>query len=370
MVCYSVQVGDGKPECSYFTDIEFSKNLREAIGKAKLLVGFNLKYDIHWARRLGVELPKGVRVWDCQSAEFLLRGQQGPYPSLNEALTRFDLGQKDDKVAEYWELGVETTDIPVEELKHYNMRDVELTYKLYLKQQEVMSDKLKRLCTIMGLDLLVLEDMEWNGVKLDVDLCRKKEDETRTKLVAQTAELRELLGASDAINLDSGHQLSCLLYGGSFELTTVDRVEPQVYKSGQKKGQEYEKTYWKTEVVECPGLFTAREGDKTKLVSKLADGREFPIYATGEDVLKQLKKPTKKHRRIVDLLLERAESSKLLDTYFGALPNLLEKMEWGEYLHGNLNQCVARTGRLSSSNPNMQNFSSAVDEILVSRYAS
>ena len=70
------------------------------------------------------------------------------------------------------------------------------------------------------------------------------------------------------------------------------------------------------------------------------------------------------------MLLIRAELAKLVDTYYGKLPELLEKMEWGEFLHGQYNQCVAATGRLSSSAPNMQNFSGDVDRLLVSRYAS
>jgi DNA polymerase I-like protein with 3'-5' exonuclease and polymerase domains len=65
----------------------------------------------------------------------------------------------------------------------------------------------------------------------------------------------------------------------------------------------------------------------------------------------------------------RAENAKLIDTYFGALPELINKMEWQDnYIHGSYNQCVAATGRLSSTKPNMQNFSAAVDEVLVSRY--
>ena len=365
---YAVQVDDGKVACSYFTDIEFHKLLRDSIGKATLLVGFNLKFDIHWARRLGVLPPEGVRIWDCQIAEFIIRGQQGSYPSLNEALTRFDLGQKEDKIAEYWALGIDTPDIPADELKLYNMRDVELTYKLYLAQYESMSPKLRRLCYVMGLDLLVLAEMEWNGVKLDVELCKQKAEQTAKELSEVSAELLHYC-PTPLVNLDSGHQLSCVLYGGGFELKTVDHVEQQVYKSGLRKGQEYDKTYWKTEAFICEPLFQPIKGSETKLKSKVGD-TEYSVYATGEDVLKQLRKPTKQHKRIIELLLKRAELSKLLDTYYGALPLLLEKMEWGDLLHGNLNQCVARTGRLSSSNPNMQNFSSDVDEILVSRYDS
>lgn len=342
--------------------------MRADIGKATLLVGFNIKFDLQWARRLGVLPPEGVRIWDCQTAEFLIRGQQGSYPSLNEALTRFDLGQKEDKVAEYWALGIDTQDIPKEELLSYCCTDVELTFQLYKKQYELMTEIQRRLCMVMGLDLLVLAEMEWNGVKYNVEESNKRAEETASELKEITAELKALFGGNDLLNFDSGHHLSCLLYGGSFEIDVEDHVETLVYKSGPRTGQEYQRTFWKTQVFEYPALFTPIKGSKTKLVSKTEKG-EFAIYATGEDVLKQLRKPTKHHRRIVELLLQRAELEKLLSTYYKAIPELLEEMEWrDEILHGQLNQVVARTGRLSSSKPNMQNFSGAVDKLLVSRY--
>lgn len=367
MVSYAVSVEDRSAVFSYYTDIDFKTNLREAFKQAKLLVGFNIKFDIHWARRLGVQPPEGVRVWDCQIAEFLIRGQQGSYPSLNEALARFQLGQKDDKIAEYWALGVDTQDIPVDELRFYNNLDVELTYKLYLKQQEVMPEKLKRLCMVMGLDLLVLAEMEWNGVKYNVEESKRKAEQTKVEIEALTKELLSY-SPTPLLNLGSGHHLSCWLYGGAFKVATVDYVETLVYKSGPRKGQSYNRTHWKEEVVECPPLFTPLKGSETKLVSKVGD-KEYTVYATGEDVLKQLRKPTAKHRRIIELLLSVAEKDKLLSTYFGALPELINKMEWQDgILHGQLNQVVARTGRLSASAPNQQNFSGDVDELLVSRF--
>lgn len=362
-----MKVGDGEVASSYFTDIEYLRLLREGIGKATLLVGFNIKYDLHWARRHGVLPPDGVRVWDCQIAEFLIRGQQGSYPSLNEALDRFKLGSKLDKIAEYWALGINTDEVPKDELIAYNKEDVELTYKLYLKQQEVMSPKLRRLCMVMGLDLLVLEEMEWNGVKLDVELCKQKAAEAQAQLQKLSAELLDL-SPSRLVNFDSGHHLSCFLYGGSFAVDVVDHVETLVYKSGPRKGEPYERTFWKQEVVECRPLFVPLKGTETKLVSKVAE-KEYPIYQTNEDVLKQLKKPTQTHRRIIDLLVRRSEQEKLLSTYYGALPELIEKMEWeDDLLHGQYNQVVARTGRLSSSKPNMQNAAGAVDELLVTRF--
>jgi DNA polymerase I-like protein with 3'-5' exonuclease and polymerase domains len=368
MVSYSVKVDDGETSFNYFNAIDFLAELRAYLQQAKLVVGFNVKFDLNWIRRYGLVPPERARIWDCQIAEFILRGQRGSMPSLNEALSRFDLGQKDDKVAEYWDLGIDTDEIPVDELRFYGNLDVELTYKLYLKQQEVMTEKQARLCTVMGLDLLVLADMEWNGVKFDKELCGRKAEETAKELKVITDELLKF-APTPSINLDSGHQLSCLLYGGAFELTTVDHVTEEVYKSGKKKGERYEKNHYVTESFKLPPIFTPIKGSKTLLVSR-ADGIEYPVYATGEDVLKQLKKPTRHHKKIIGLLLRRAELAKLMDTYYGKIPEFLVKMEWGDYLHGQYNQCVAATGRLSSSAPNMQNFSGDVDQLLVSRFVS
>jgi len=363
MVSYSVKVDDGKPQCSYHTTINFLQSLREEFKVAQLMIGFNLKFDLHWAARNGVRPNDRVRIWDCQIAEFIIMGQKGAYPSLNACCLKYGLGQKDDKIAEYWALGVDTEDIPPDELQFYNDLDVELTYKLYLAQQAVMTDKQKRLCTVMGLDLLVLQEMEFNGVKLDLRLCKEKELETGAKLEVVT---KELLGFSPSplINLDSGQQLSCLLYGGSFDVEVEVGRTTLTYKSGIKKGQEYERVHWDTVTVDCQPMF--KPLPKTEYKNPTKTGTT--IYQTNEDVLKQLRATSKKQKRLIELLLLRAEYAKLMDTYYGALPVLLETMEWGEYIHGQFNQCVAGTGRLSSSKPNMQNFSADVDQLLVTRY--
>src|SRR5690606_27629138 len=96
---------------SYYTDIEFLKEAR-CIEDATLLIGFNIKFDLHWLRRYGIRPNDKVRIWDCQLAEFIITGQQGAYPSLDGCCEKYGLGQKDDRISEYWKLGVDTTDIP------------------------------------------------------------------------------------------------------------------------------------------------------------------------------------------------------------------------------------------------------------------
>lgn len=367
MVSYSVKVSDQPTVFSYYDSINFINSLR-AVEKAKLLVGFNIKFDLHWAARYGINPSSRARVWDCQIAEFIIKGQKGAYPSLNQCCEKYGLGKKDDKIAEYWAIGVDTTDIPRDELEVYGNLDVDLTYKLYLAQQEVMTDKQKKLCLVMGLDLLVLREMEANGVKFDLELCKQKEEDVGEKLELVT---EELLGFSPdpRINLGSGQQLSCLLYGGAFEVEYVTTEETKVYKSGIKKGQEYIKKSYATDIFECPPIFKPLKKTEYKLPYRVG-GKEYTVYQSGEDVLKQLRASSQKQKRIIELLLLWAEYAKLMDTYYGALPVMLETMEWGDILHGQYNQVVAGTGRLSSSRPNMQNFSGEVDQLLVTRFDS
>lgn len=367
LVSYSVKTDGNTTSFNYFTSLDFLTELRAYMQHAKLLVGFNIKFDLSWASRYGIKPPERVRVWDCQIAEFIITGQKGSYPSLDECCAKYGLGQKDDKIKEYWDAGVDTTDIPVEELKFYNDLDVELTYQLYLKQQEIMTDKQKKLCLVMGLDLLVLQEMEENGVKFDVELCKTKAEETAQRLKEVTDELLKHSPTPD-INLDSGQHLSCLLYGGRFEIDYITE-ETAYYKSnskatGLKKGDAYTKNVHNEIVYECPRIFEPLPKTEAKLKNKFGE----PWYTTNEDNLKQLKTKGKEQKRLIQLLLDRAELAKLLDTYYGKLPQLLEEMEWGEYIHGQYNQCVAATGRLSSSKPNMQNFSGETDLLLISRY--
>ena len=303
LISYSIKPDNQDVSFNYFKDIDFLVELRLLMQQAKLLVGFNLKFDLHWVSRYGVKPPDRCRIWDCQIAEFIITGQKGSYPSLDECLAKYELGQKDDKIKEYWNLGVDTEFIPPDELKFYNNLDVELTYKLYLKQQEVMTDKQKKLCLVMGLDLLVLQEMEENGVKFDTKLCKEKAEATAATLNEITEELLKFSPTPD-INLGSGQQLSCLLYGGKFAVDYVTE-ESVVYKSGPKKGTEYIKNCHNEVVYACDRLFDPLPKTETKLKKKLSHRNEagtlleeeVTIYETNEDVLKQLKAKTKEQKR-------------------------------------------------------------------------
>ena len=169
------------------------------------------------------------------------------------------------------------------------------------------------------------------------------------------AEINKELNSHDPyslINWNSGDHLSVFLFGGI--LSNPIKKLVGIYKSGLKAGE----PRYKNDVVkfEYEGYTKPLKGTELK---------KEGFYSTDENHLRQLKTP----KHILELLLRRSQITKLLDSYQG-LPTLIEEKDWEDnILHGNFNQCVARTGRLTSSSPNEQNFPEEVNQLIVSRYA-
>ena len=145
------------------------------------------------------------------------------------------------------------------------------------------------------------------------------------------------------------------MYGGT--ITIVRKELVGVYKTGERKGQD--KYGNKDFNYYMPQLVKPKAGTELKKVG---------YWATGADVLKSLK-PKGEAKKIVDTILELAKLEKVVSTYYLGLPALRAKMNWKiNMLHGNLNQCVARTGRLSSTKPNLQNLDSNIKYVFGSRF--
>ena len=113
---------------------ESLEEIQVAVDSVDVLVGFNIKFDLHWLQRYGINF-KDKRIWDCQLVEFILRNQSNPYPSLNGVAEYYDIGTKLDEVKEnYWKNGIDTDKIPLNILTEYLNQDVDLTYKVFQEQ--------------------------------------------------------------------------------------------------------------------------------------------------------------------------------------------------------------------------------------------
>lgn len=361
-LCYVGLLSNGS---SNLSDIEYSSHpyrsdlaiIQTAIDNCSTIVGFNIKFDLHWIRRYGINFNT-KRIWDCQLVHFILTGQRESYPSLNAVAEYYGLDSKLDVVAsEYWSAKIDTPDIPREILEEYLQQDLVLTEQVYLKQLEDINKNphLARLISLHNQDLLVLQEMEFNGLIYD----EAKSQELAIELQEQIKEIDEQLYQyvnCDDFNFNSVDHLSAFLYGGSINLRR--KVPAGFYKTGAKAGQPKEK--WEDYQVHYPQLIRPLKG------SELA---KEGYYSTDEATLKSLK-GSKQAKEIIQVLLKRSELEKRLTTYYLGLPAIINELKWKKgMIYGQLNQCVARTGRLSSSRPNLQNFDGQIKQLFGSRFA-
>ena len=322
------------------------EELRNQIAAHDVIVMFNGKFDLHWLRRYGVYEPD-LKVWDVQLAHFILSRQLHRLPSLNEVAEFWGVGKKLDKIKEYWDQGVDTKDIPYNELEEYALEDVRLTEACYLKQKEAFEKEpaLYRAFRLCSQDLMVLQEMEWNGMKFDIKGSLEEAAKVEKEMEDCRAELVELVPNSQQINWNSPQQVAAVLYGGPVEFVTRTPYL-HTYKNGNVK------TRYKEEI-------------ETHIFPQLVK----PPYkiSVSDDVIKNLKCGGL-GKRVIELLRKYSRLEKLHGTYLAGIPKKAEELGWGDVLHGKLNQTIAVTGRLSSSDPNMQNMPGAVDQFFISRF--
>lgn len=360
IVSAHIKRADQPTTCHFYDEPDFATILRKSVAAASLFIGVNCKFDLSWLLyERKIRVPSSCRIWDCMLAEFILSGQTAPFTSLAQLAEKYGLEAKG-SLDDYWDKGISTENIPRDVVSEYGNLDTSLSYAVYLAQQSDprMSPELHKLILLDGLDLLVLLDMECNGFKYNVAGSLKKAELLLKELNEVDEELYSF--SPTRFNLDSGDWLSCFLYGGTIEEDVFKPVD-RIYQGGPNKGAAYVRNEWqRTDKYVFPQLFVPLKGTALK---------KEGFYSTAEDVLIQLKARTKEQRRIVALLNRRAFISKLCGTYLVAMPTLIELMHWeDETIHGQFNQVVARTGRLSSSRPNMQNAPEDVDEFFVTRF--
>lgn len=352
-----VQVG-------FYDGLTYGISYKEMIQPAKIkwllenntIVGANLKFDLAWMERIGIDTRK-LKVYDVQIAEFLITNQTKAFPALDDLAEKY-LGQhKIDTIkANYWEKGIDTWFVPEEELTHYLREDLRLTLEVFKQQEVILKEQGKwALFKLQCLDLVVLNNMEWNGLPYD----REKSLENARELehdIAQITSNFNRYTSCPTFNPASGDHLSCLLYGGT--ITHEYRVPIGVYATGAKAGQPRNKVF-KEEYLQ------------QRLVEPLrgSELKKEGYYSVDEQTLSSLKPRTKEIKQLISDILRLSKLEKLKGTYYEGLPKIMDARGWqNNLLHGKFNQCVARTGRLSSSSPNLQNMAQEALALCYSEY--
>ena len=317
--------------------------IRNLCDAASLVIGHNVKFDLLYIYRdTSNTLP---RIWDTQLAAYLLSGQRHLYASLDE-LTKEYVGVhalKDDKIKAYWKSGMDTPDIPREELMEYLKGDVENTVSIF-EQQWAEAE---------GLDILPLMLTQMDALRATIEMNRNGMCVNWEYVYAQrdyyAAVLQDAqrLVAEEAPDLDtaSPKQLSLYFFGGDEKYK--EKVDDGFYKNGKQK----------TKTVESIRRITGKYAP----TGELGKGG---YYSTDDAVLKEL---AAGGDSVAQQLLTIRECSKIKDTYYEGLIGLRFP---DDNIYPNLNHCATKTGRLSATNPNLQNQTETGDvkRAYVSRY--
>lgn len=354
---------------SFTFDIEYSDhsyqsqlyNLQEEINQTKLLILFNAKFDLAWLRRYNIDFSH-CRVWDCQLVHFILSAQGHTMPSLNEVTTHHNIPGKLDKVKELWDNGLDTPEIPLDILTEYLRQDLTITEQVYLLQKEIVQKfpvQMQNLVSLSNQDLLVLLEMEWNGIKMDFLGMTEASIIIKQQIETIKGELNGyFLGCgipAYCLNYSSNDCLSAILYGGT--IPEVIRHPNGEFQSGEKKGLSRFKLELREHVL--PRRVEPPRGSELKKPG---------FFSTNEETLRNIK-AKKEDRLLLDKILELSKLEKLNSTYYEGLAKLhTERDQENSYLHGQFNQCIARTGRLSSSSPNLQNLPPEIDNYIITRF--
>ena len=322
-----------------------------------VLVFFNAKFDLHWLQKLGIQ-TNHCPIWDCQLAEFILSNQSNPFPSLDDTCVKYGLGEKIQRIKEkYWDNGISTENIPMVELLDYLKRDLDLTEKLFFYQQEQFAKEPKKyeLFKLQCEDLKVLQQIEWNGLLYNREKAKEKLIEYEYDLKNKESIIKSFCNYPSILNINSNFHISALLHGGVIKQEL--RYPVGEYKSGIKTGQLRYKIL-KTE-YQLPRLMEPLL--KTELKTK-------GYWSVDDKIIRKLKVP-KEYKPLISALESYAKIEKLRSTYFQGMLNLFDEKNWAnDFIHCNVNQCSAITGRLSTSSPNIQNFADEAYEMIESRY--
>lgn len=344
-----------------------------------LLVGHNIKFDLLYLMHdpelrepLQSYFESGGKVWDTMIAEYLLTAQRSQFASLDKLSEKYGGTIKDDRLKEYWDKEIDTEDIPDTIIKPYLVADLDNTGLIFYHQVLEAMDKGQDFLNLLDVQmdaLLATTMMEYNGIHFDMRGALGASSKIAEKLSKIESKLAETMRdevlknpassihpvLAGELNPGSIQQVSAILCGGSIKYKRdipqhdADGM-PILYKSGARKGQV--KTLKQELTILCRGMLpvstTAQYLEKTTKGFKL-DEKSLKKLSS----LSGLPKSTRKF--IDNLLVFRSLTKELMVSYMGLI-----ELTWptDECIHGNLNHCSTYTGRLSSSAPNIQNFSS------------
>lgn len=441
-----------------------------------VLVGHNIKFDLLYEMvadydNLADFYRRGGRVWCTQYGHYLLNAQDRKthMNAMDQIIEQYGGRKKIDGMKALWEAGVQTSDIDPAMVEDYligteeegrNSGDIGNTELIYLGQiKEAEENGMTQMIKVRMDGLLASTEMEYNGIKCDVDRGKADLAELNAKLAEAEEELINYvkdIPEEVGFKWSSGPNKSCLIYGGTIRYQLQDTyldektgelarkkatekwplfngkpVDPQYcsynegtglyktydtalcpqcggdnhatgggscshccdgadanwiqdkYKSGKRNGEgKFKnvdvpgdvKTRYRDFFYECKGYVDPAVLDLKP--GALKDGKGGPIYSTDSDTLELL---GNLDVPFLQALGRKTALDKEIGTYYisrgadGKLKGMFTCIQPHDHIiHHQLNHTSTVTGRMSGSNPNMQNIprgdKSSVKAMFVSRF--
>lgn len=264
-----------------------------------LKIGQNIKYDYEVLRNYGIDIQG--KMFDTMLAHYVWHPElRHNMDYMAETLLGYQTVHIEELIGQKGKNQKNMRDLNPDDVYEYAAEDADITLQLRnVLEQKIDEVDARRLFEDIEMPLVkVLADMEINGVRLDTDQLKETQKVFTDRM--NQYERHAFEEAGQEFNISSPRQVGDILFG---KMQLVEK--PKKTKTGQ--------------------------------------------YVTSEEVLQQLsgKAP------IVDDILNYRGMKKLLGTYVEALPKLIDTKD--QHIHTSFNQAITATGRLSSSDPNLQN---------------
>ncbi|MCK4662379.1 MAG: DNA polymerase I [Bacteroidales bacterium] len=280
-----------KSEVWEFKNIFENENIKK--------IGQNIKYDIHILKNYDINV-KGA-LFDTMIAHYLIQPElRHNIDFLSEHFLSYKKIPTENLIGKKGKHQLSMRNIPFEKIVEYAGEDSDITWQLKNKlEEQLIIHKLENLFNAVEMPLIyVLATMEKNGVTINTETLNNYSIELRDEIIEVEKDIFKLTGT--IFNISSPKQLGEILF------------------------------------------------DKLKITDKTKKTKTKQ-YSTSEETLTKL---IDKHP-IIRKILDYRSLKKLLNTYVDALPKLINPKTLK--IHSSFNQFITATGRLSSTNPNLQN---------------
>lgn len=388
-----------------------------------LIVAFNAAYEISWFLKYQRQhfeefLKRGGRVYCAQHGQYIASDFQDLYPNLNETAQIYGGTAKVDGVKLLWEQGVLTSEIDPMLLHDYLVNgDIPNTALCFYGQYSIFAERGQMQMVWERMDaMLAWAYCEFYGLYVNMPVAQQNQAEQEQRIQELRQQLQQYLPKDlpeeFEFNYGSNYHMSALVYGGPirydmkvpYDPPKFVKVEVQdgVYKAGKNKGlpkfikvdSDVPLLKWGKGIYNFPGIVNIQELPQ-HLQEKYSERGEFrgaqtlpdgsPVYSTSGDAMNGLAAQGFEFAKLVNELaaLEKDTGTYYLRTEYnkdgsvkkvsGMLQYVIpESADGSGIIHHRLNTCSTVTGRLSASNPNLQNLprdgTSRVKQMFTSRF--